>query len=126
VLVSAGLKLQEIMEILPQSTTNRVFRDALNQVHERLVMGEGLSEPMSQIDIFPPLLVQMVAVGEESNTLDYTMGVVADFYETTAEEKTAAMVGMLGPLSTVGIALLVGFIALAVIMPMYTITGVFD
>ena len=125
VLVGAGLKLQEIMELLPQSTTNRVFRDALDHVHERLFLGEGLAAPMSRLDIFPPLMVQMVAVGEESNSLDFTMGVVADFYETAAEEKTAAMVGMIGPLSTIGIALLVGFIALSVIMPMYTLTGAF-
>jgi type IV pilus assembly protein PilC len=65
----------------------------------------------------------MVAVGEESNTLDYTMGVVADFYETSAEEKATTMVGLITPISTIGIALLVGFIALAVIMPMYTLTG---
>ncbi len=125
VLVGAGLKLQEIMEIAPQATDNRVFRDALHRVHERLILGEGLSEPMSRIKLFPPLLVQMVAVGEESNTLDFTMGVVADFYETGAEEKTTAMVAMIGPISTIGIALLVGFIALAVIMPMYTLTGAF-
>ena len=125
VLVGAGLKLQEIMELLPQSTTNRVFRDALDHVHERLFLGEGLADPMSRLDIFPPLMVQMVAVGEESNSLDFTMGVVADFYETAAEEKTAAMVGMIGPFSTIGIALLVGFIALSVIMPMYTLTGAF-
>ena len=124
-LVNAGLKLQEIMQILPQATTNRVMRNALTQVNEGLLMGEGLSEPMSRLKIFPPLLVQMVAVGEESNTLDFTMGVVADFYETAAAEKTDAMVGMIGPLSTVGIALLVGFIALSVIMPMYTLTGAF-
>jgi len=125
VMVSAGLKLQEIMEIAPQATNNRVFRSALSHVHERLILGEGLSEPMSHIKLFPPLLVQMVAVGEESNTLDFTMGVVADFYETAAEERTSAMVGMIGPVSTIGIALLVGFIALAVILPMYTLTGAF-
>ncbi len=125
VLVSAGLQLQEIMEIVPQATSNRVVRDALDQVHKRLILGEGMSEPMSRIALFPPLLVQMVAVGEESNTLDYTMGVVAYFYETTAEEKATAMVGMLGPLSTIGIALLVGFIALSVVLPMYTLTGAF-
>jgi len=125
VMVKAGLKLQEIMEIAPQATDNRVFRNALSHVHERLILGEGLSEPMSRIKLFPPLLVQMVAVGEESNTLDFTMGVVADFYETAAEERTSAMVGMIGPVSTIGIALLVGFIALAVIMPMYTLTGAF-
>jgi len=124
-LVGAGLSLQEIMQMMPQSSNNRVIRDALSRVNEGLVLGEGLSGPMSRIDIFPPLLVQMVAVGEESNTLDFTLGVVADFYEVTAEEKTSAMVGMLGPMSTAGIALLVGFIAISIIMPMYTLTGSF-
>jgi len=65
-------------------------------------------------------------VGEETNTLDFTMGVVADFYETTAEEKMSAMVGMLGPLSTIGVSLLVGLIAISVLMPMYTLIGAFD
>jgi len=125
VLVSAGLSLQEIMELAPQTSNNKVISAALTQVNEGLVLGEGLSEPMSRIDIFPALLVQMVAVGEESNTLDFTMGVVADFYETTAEEKTAAMVGMISPLSTAVIGLLVGFIAISVLMPMYTLTGAF-
>jgi len=123
VLVSAGLSLQEIMEVVPHSSNNKVIQEALNKVNQGLILGEGLSEPMSHIDIFPPLLVQMVAVGEESNTLDFTMGVVADFYEVTAEEKSSAMVGMLGPLSTVGIALFVGLIALSVLMPMYGILG---
>ncbi len=125
VMIGAGLKLQETMEMLPHATTNMVFRDALNKVNQQLLLGEGLSDPMSRISLFPPLMVQMVAVGEESNSLDFTMGVVADFFETSAEEKTAAMVGMVGPLSTIGIALLVGFIALSVLMPMYTITGAF-
>ncbi len=125
VMIGAGLHLQESMELLPHATTNIIFRDALNKVNERLLLGEGLSEPMTRVSLFPPLLVQMVAVGEESNTLDFTMGVVADFFETAAEEKTNAMVGMIGPISTIGIALLVGFIALSVIMPMYTLTGAF-
>ena len=125
VMIGTGLKLQETMEMLPQATPNMVFRDALNKVNERLLLGEGLSDPMSRISLFPPLMVQMVAVGEESNTLDFTMGVVADFFETAAEEKTATMVGMIGPLSTIGIALMVGFIAMSVLMPMYTLTGAF-
>ncbi|MFC1985267.1 type II secretion system F family protein [Chloroflexota bacterium] len=125
VLLGSGLSLQEIMKLAPQSTNNRFICEALSQVNEDLLLGEGLSEPMSRIDIFPPLLVQMVAVGEESNTLEFTMGVVADFYEVTAEEKTAAMVGLIGPLSTIVIAAFVGFIAISVLMPMYAITGAF-
>lgn len=126
VLVKAGLSLQDIMELVPQATANTVIRDALNQVNERLILGEGLSEPMSHISLFPPLLVQMVVVGEESNSLDFTMGVVADFYEATAEEKMSALVGMIGPLSTIGIAIVVGFIAISVLMPIYSITGAFE
>lgn len=125
VLLGAGLKLQEIMEMIPQSTNNHYIRDALGRVNDGLLLGEGLAGPMSRIAIFPPLLIQMVAVGEESNTLDFTLSVVADFCESTADEKTSAMVGMIGPVSTIAIALLVGFIALAVIMPMYSLTGSF-
>ena len=126
VMVGAGLSLQEILEVAPQSSDNRVIREALSEVHGRLLLGEGLSESMSRIDMFPSLLVQMVTVGEQSNTLDFTMGVVADFYETAAEDRTNAMVGLLGPASTIGVSLMVGFIAIAVLGPMYSIIGAFD
>lgn len=125
VLVTTGMNLQEIMEIVPKSSDNLYIRSALNQLNESLLLGEGLSDPMSRIPIFPSLLVQMVAVGEASNTLDFTMGVVADFYEVTAEEKTAAMIAMIGPISTIAIAIMVGFIAVSILMPMYTLTGSF-
>lgn len=125
VMITAGLSLQEIMELMPQSTDNRYLRVALERVNEGLILGEGLSEPMSRIELFPPLLVQMVIVGEESNSLEFTMGVVADFYEVTAAEKMASMVSAIGPISTIFIALFVGFIAMAVLMPMYAITGAF-
>ncbi len=125
VLVTTGMNLQEIMEIVPQSSNNLYIRNALNQLNESLLLGEGLSDPMSRIPLFPPLLVQMVAVGEASNTLDFTMGVVADFYEVTADEKTEAMISMIGPIATVAIAIVVGFIAVSILMPMYTLTGSF-
>ncbi|MFC1992316.1 type II secretion system F family protein [Chloroflexota bacterium] len=125
VMVSAGMTLQETMEMMPRASNNVFIRESLNKVNEGLLLGEGLSEPMQRTGIFPPLLIQMVAVGEESNTLDYTMGVVADFYETSAEEKASGLVGMIGPISTVFMALLVGFIAVSIIMPMYTLTGAF-
>ncbi len=125
VLVTTGMNLQEIMEVVPDSSDNLYIRSALNQLSESLLLGEGLSEPMSRNPLFPPLLVQMVAVGEVSNTLDFTMGVVADFYEASAEEKTDAMISMIGPISTIAIAIVVGFIAVSILMPMYTLTGSF-
>ena len=126
VLIGAGLSLQEIMEVAPHSSNNRYIRSVLSVLSQRLVLGEGLSEPMSRMAVFPPLMVQMVAVGEESNTLDFTMGVVADFYETAAEDRMTALVGMVGPASTIGIAVVVGLIAISVLMPMYTLIGAFE
>lgn len=125
ILVAAGLPLQDIMTTMPQTTSNRVIRRSLGRIQEGLMLGQGLSGPMAAEPLFPPLLVQMVAVGEESNSLDFTLGVVADFYETAAEEKMAALVGFIQPAVTLAMALVTGFIALSVIMPMYTITGAF-
>ena len=81
---------------------------------------------MARDELFPPLLIQMVMVGEESNTLDSSLAVAADFYEADSSDKISAMVKVIQPLSTVFVALLVGFMALAVIMPMYSITGAFE
>lgn len=125
VLLSSGVKLQDAMEVMPQSTTNSVFSDAMNRVNEGLLLGEGLAEPMSRVALLPSLLVQMVAVGEESNTLDFTLGVVADFYETTSEQTSGTLVALIGPMATIGIAMLVAFIAIAILMPIYTLTGAF-
>ena len=124
-MLSAGLSLQEVMELMPETTTNSVFKDALEQVKRRLFLGQGLAYPMAANPLFPPLMLQMVRVGEESNTLDVTMRVVADFFEAEAEERTTALVAMITPVSTILLAAMVGFVALSVIMPMYSLTGSF-
>jgi type IV pilus assembly protein PilC len=124
VLLSAGLSLQEVMDLLPSTSGNSAIRDALEHAKQDLIRGEGLAEPMIRnAKMFPSLLTQMVKVGEESNTLDYTFGVVADFYENDADEKITAFVGRIAPTMTMVMAGLVGFLALAIIMPMYSITG---
>ncbi|MFC1994121.1 type II secretion system F family protein [Chloroflexota bacterium] len=125
VLLDSGVPLQEIMEILPQTTSNSLVRQSLSKVHQSLLLGEGLSQQMSRDPLFPPLMVQMVTVGEESNSLVPALTVVSNFYEETAEDKLKALVGMITPISTIFIALIVGFIAMSVVMPIYQITGSF-
>lgn len=122
-LVRGGLALPETMELAADTARNRAVKQALTEVQEELLLGQGLSGPMSQIRLFPPVLVQMVKVGEETGTLDSTLVTVADFYEAEAQAKTDAFISLIEPLMTAGIALLVGFIALSVITPMYSIMG---
>ena len=124
-LVVAGVSLQEIFEMLPATSSNSVIRAGLNQVRDGLMLGQGLSGPMNRVNFFPPLLIQMVSVGEESNSLGTTMEVVANFYEDTAGEKLEALVQFITPGITIFVSGIAAFIALSVIMPMYSITGSF-
>jgi type IV pilus assembly protein PilC len=124
-MLTAGLSLQDTMELMPETTTNSLFKTSLAQVRSRLFLGQGLAYPMAADPLFPPLMLQMVRVGEDSNTLDVTMKVVADFYEAAAEQRTQAIVTLITPLSTIILASLVGFVALSVIMPMYNLTSAF-
>ncbi|MFH1141935.1 MAG: type II secretion system F family protein [Chloroflexota bacterium] len=122
-MLRAGLPLQEAMDVLPRTCTNSLFREALERVRLGLLLGQGLSYPMAAQAVFLPLLIQMIRIGEDSNNLDSNLSVVADFYEATAQERVHAMVALITPLSTIVLAALVGFVALAVIMPMYSIAG---
>ncbi|MFC1999918.1 type II secretion system F family protein [Chloroflexota bacterium] len=126
VLLAAGLTLQEIMEMIPSTVKNLAMRRSLTKVNQDLIRGEGISMPMAEDNIFPSLLTQMVTVGEETNTLESSLGVAADFYEMDAVDKTNSLVRIIQPAAIVFVALLVGFIALAVIMPMYSLTGSFQ
>ncbi|MBT4510748.1 MAG: type II secretion system F family protein [Chloroflexi bacterium] len=122
-LLAAGVPLTRIMDITTQTAGNELIRDALAEVHEGLIQGHGLSKPMATNDIFPSLLVQMITVGEQTGTLDTSLLNTAAFYESEVNNKVDSLTSVLEPIMTVGIALFVGFIALSVITPMYSVLG---
>jgi type IV pilus assembly protein PilC len=88
-----------------------------------MLAGEGLAQPMGKRAIFLPLMVQMVAVGEKTGNLGNTLTTVADTYESDADDKTTTAIGLLQPILTVGIAVVVGFIAVAMVSAMYGVYG---
>jgi type IV pilus assembly protein PilC len=120
-LLKAGLRLPQIMEIVIQANRNRTIRGALYQVRDRLVQGEGFSQPMSEAGLFPPLLVEMMAVGEKTGAMDSTLATLADFYEKKVDRSVDMLITMIEPILTVMVGLVVVFIALSVITPLYSI-----
>ncbi len=122
-LLKAGLLLPQIMNIVSQTVGNRVIRQALREVREKLVQGQGLSQPMAAIGLFPRLLVEMVVVGEKTGNIDSTLATLADFYEQRVDQKVDTLVSMIEPLLTMVIGLVVVFIALSMITPLYSILG---
>jgi type IV pilus assembly protein PilC len=122
-LFRAGLPLTEIMPLIGQGTNNKVMAEALMGVQQDMLKGEGLSQPMAKNQLFLPMMVQMVKVGEESGNLDTTLVAVAESYETEVEDRTRSLIGLIQPTMTLAIALIVGFIALSMVSAMYSIYG---
>jgi type IV pilus assembly protein PilC len=122
-LFRVGLPLPEIMNLAISSTDNKFVAESFEKVQRDLIRGEGISKPMSKNKFFLPLMVQMVSVGEGTGHLDNTLTTVAESYEMEADDRTAAAVGLIQPILTVFIGLVVGFVAVMMLSTMYSIYG---
>jgi type IV pilus assembly protein PilC len=120
-LFRVGLPLPDIMTQVIQGSTNQIMAKALTEVQQELIRGEGLSKPMEKRPVFLPLMVQMIAVGEETGHLDSALSTVAESYETEADDKISAAVGMIQPAITLIIGAVVGLIAVVLMQTMYSI-----
>ena len=120
-LLKSGLTLPPIMNIATMTMGNLIIRQALGEVREKMIQGQGLSHTMSKIAIFPQLLVEMATVGETTGNLDTTMATMADLYEQRVEQRVQALISMIEPVLTVVVGLVVAFIAVSMITPLYSI-----
>jgi len=122
-LLKAGLPLPQIMNTVIQTVGNRIIRQALREVREKLVQGQGLSQPMAAIELFPRLLVEMVVVGEKTGNLDSTLATLADFYEEKVSRRIDGLISMIEPTLTLVTGVVVGFVAISMITALYSILG---
>jgi len=123
ILLRAGLPVAEIMNLLVETMGNVILREALERVRMEMLQGHGLSQPLRQEKVFPGLLAQMVRVGEETGTLDSNLETLAKFYEEEADRRINALTSMMEPALILFIGGIVGFLAVSVILPMYTMIG---
>ncbi len=98
-----------------------MLASALREVHSELLQGNGLAGPLAAQSAFPGMLSQMVRVGEETGSLDSNMETLAIFYEDEVDRSVTALTSALEPALTIFIGVVVGFVAVAVIMPMYSL-----
>jgi type IV pilus assembly protein PilC len=117
-LFNSGLPLPEIILLASRSSGNKVIADALMEVHEGMVKGEGVSAPMAKNKMFLPMLVQMTKVGEESGSLDKTLVAVANSFETEAEDRMKSLISLIQPAMTAVIGGVVGLIAVTLMSAM--------
>ncbi|MEA1872655.1 MAG: type II secretion system F family protein [Chloroflexota bacterium] len=120
-LIRVGLPLPEVLTVTARSITNKAINGGLNQVQQELIKGEGLSLPMAKSEFFLPLMTQMVRVGEETGNLENTLNTVSESFEAEADDKTNSAVGLIQPVITIILGLVVGFVVLAMFSALYSV-----
>jgi type IV pilus assembly protein PilC len=122
ILQSSGVDILDAMDILSGTIGNSAISRQLEGIKDRLKEGRGISGPLRQAKYFTPMLINMIAVGEESGNLDALLRDVAMHYDTEVEYATKKLSDAIAPVLTICLAAVVGFFALAIFLPMWDIS----
>ena len=118
-LLQSGVPLLSSMEIVRNVVNNILIGEAINKASKDVEEGKGLSGPLTQSGLFPPLVTEMVAVGEQTGTLEKMLNRVATAYETEAQSDIMAMTSLLEPVIILVMGLVVGFIVISILLPIF-------
>jgi type IV pilus assembly protein PilC len=120
-LVSAGVPLMQALDITAQTAGNRVVEDAMAAVIDSVKQGGTIAEPLRHSPVFPGMVTQMVAVGEETGALDAMLAKIADFYEDQVDASVKSLTSILEPVMIVFIGGMVGFIVISMYLPLFKV-----
>lgn len=122
ILQASGVGILESMRILSNTIGIAPIARQFDSITERLEEGRGISEPLRRAGYFPPIVINMIAIGEESGNLEVMLGEVSEHYDVEVEYAMKKLADAIGPLLTVGLAAVVGFFAMAIFLPMWDLT----
>ncbi len=118
-LVSSGVPILEGLEITAKTSGNAIVEDAIMATRRSVEEGRTIAEPLKETTVFPPMVVQMVAVGEQTGALEVMLSKIADFYEDEVDEATANLLALLEPIMIVFLGGVIGGIVISMYMPMF-------
>ncbi len=122
-LLSSGIQMIQAIEITARVINNRKIKDQLMTVTEDIRKGSQLSTALSRIEVFPVMIQNMISVGEESGMLDDILEKTANFYDEESDAAISRLVGLLEPLMIIFMAVIIGFIVIAIALPMFSMYG---
>ena len=125
IIFSAGVPLVDGMNTVGAATGNRVYQKAVQNVKNEISTGRSLEHAMSNTGVFPNMMLQMVASGEESGELEVMLDKVADFYEREVDDAVDAMSSLIEPFMIVLLGTIIGTMVLAMYMPIFKMASVF-
>jgi type IV pilus assembly protein PilC len=118
-LVSSGVPILDGLEITAKTSGNKVIEYAIMEVRKGVVAGKTLAEPITKAKVFPPMVTHMIAVGESTGALDAMLAKIADFYDDEVDAAVSNLTAMMEPMLMVFLGTTVGFIVVAMYLPIF-------
>ena len=121
---AAGVPLVEALESVGGASGNQVYVEATNKIRSEVATGTALTVAMQNVGLFPNMVIQMAAIGEESGSLDSMLNKVADFYEAEVDDAVAALASLMEPIIMVVLGVLIGGMVIAMYLPIFKMGSV--
>lgn len=122
-MISSGVPIMDGLEIVAKTAGNKIVEEAIYSVRQAISEGKTIAEPLQACGIFPPMVVQMIAVGEATGAMDAMLTKIADFYDDEVDDAVAAMTAMMEPMLMVFLGTTVGGLVVAMYLPIFKLAG---
>lgn len=122
-LLSSGVPILDALDIVAKTAGNVVVEEGLNYARARISEGRNMAEPLTEAKIFPGMVVQMIAVGEQTGALDTMLNKIADFYEEEVDVAVASLTSLLEPILMVMVGAVVGVTLISMYLPIFDLAG---
>jgi type IV pilus assembly protein PilC len=120
-LTSSGVPILDGLEITARTSGNAIIEDAIMAVRKAVEEGKTIAEPLAETKVFPPMVVQMINVGEQTGALDQMLSKIADFYEEEVDVAVAGLMKLIEPILIAFLGAVIGVIVTAMYLPLYSI-----
>ena len=122
-MLSSGVPILDALEIVAKSSGNKVIERGILMVRLRIAEGKNIAGPLAETKVFPPMVVQMIGVGEATGAMDQMLAKIADFYDDEVDVAVGALTSMIEPIMMVFLGGVVGGFLVAMYLPIFSIAG---
>jgi len=122
-LLSAGVPILDALDIVAKTAGNKVITRAIYHARQKISEGKDMASPLAETGVFPPMVVQMIGVGEQTGAMDTMLQKIADFYEDEVDVAVAALTSLLEPIMMVFLGVVVGGLIIAMYLPIFELAG---
>jgi type IV pilus assembly protein PilC len=123
-LVSSGVAILEGLDITARTAGNKVVEEAVLRARTTIAQGKTIAEPLQSSGVFPPMVVHMIAVGEQTGALDRMLNKIADFYDEEVDTAVAGLTSLLEPLLVIFLGVIIGGVVIAMYLPIFKLISV--